>query len=213
MWFFGEEPVAIDGNSEVSGIKRVAAGDPTIGLVPLKGLEELPDNLQIGLDETINNSDYTIFEVIGSSMSPEGISNGDRLLCKEVSDEEARQIGKGVFAIIEVDPAYYEAKNKELKYGFKLRHTLYNMPVGTTFEELKNSLKGVTTSIALDKNLELLKSKYNEAVGFYGDRPLMLSVTYKEGVLRYSFHPVDLIKYKAVYVLKYYDKGWYAKKL
>lgn len=211
MWLFGERPVVIDMDSEVSGIKRVAAGDPTIGLVPIRGLKEIPDNLQIGLDETV--SEYTLFEVMGSSMSPEGIANGDRLLCKKVSAEEAATIGKGVFAIIEVDPAYYKAKNKELKYGFKLRHTLYNMPEGMSFEDLKDSIKDITTSIALEKNRELLKSKYEEAVAFYKNRHLMLSLTYREGILRYSFHPVDLIKYKAVYILKHNDAGWYAKKL
>lgn len=40
----------------------------------------------------------------------------------------------------------------------------------------------------------------------------MLSVTYRKGDLRYSFHPINLIKYVAEYVLKHNGKKWIAKK-
>ena len=213
MWFFGEEPIDTDINGEINGIKRVAAGDPTIVRAPIKGQDELPKTIKTGSGNFIDVSKYTVFEVIGSSMSPEDISNGDKLLCELVTAEEATTIQKGVFAIIEVDPAYYEAKHKSLKYGYKLRHTLYNIPVGTSIEDLKESLKGVTTSIALPKNKKLLESKYKEALDFYKKCHLMLSLTYKEGVLRYSFHPVNLIKYKAVYLLKYNGTDWRAEKI
>lgn len=41
----------------------------------------------------------------------------------------------------------------------------------------------------------------------------MLSVTYRKGELRYSFHPIDLIKYVAEYVLKHNGEEWRAKNL
>ena len=77
-----------------------------------------------------------------------------------------------------------------------------------------DSLKKVTSSIFLKENQENLKTKYSEVIKFYGDkRELMLSVTYRKGDLRYSFHPIDLIMYVAEYVLKHNGEGWIAKKL
>ena len=50
-------------------------------------------------------------------------------------------------------------------------------------------------------------------LGFKDKKELMLSVTYRKGNLRYSFHPVDLIQYVAEYVLKHNGEEWRAKKL
>lgn len=215
MEMFGEEPVVITvDNCKKSGRNCVAAGDPAIGLAPVKRPDEqIPLKIPIDSNSEISLSEYDVFDVFGTSMSPEEIDNGDRLLCKEVTLEEASAMQKGVFAVIAVDPEYYKKKNKHLQYDFKLRHTLYNMPIGTSIEDLIISLKGVTSSIILPKNQTLLRTKYEETVGFYQDRHLMLSLTYKEGSLRYSFHPVDLIRYKADYVLKHNAAGWYVKKL
>lgn len=215
--FFGEEPITSDMDNATNGIVFVAAGDPTIGLAPVKGLgpDELPECIHLPSGEEVKVSNYTVFKVFGSSMSPEDIANGDFLLGSPVSIESAKSIKKGIFAIIQVDPEYYEAKNKNLKYPFKLRHTLYNIQERMPIDELIDTLKGVTTSIVLPKKQKLLREKYEEAVKFYQDnsRQLMLSLTYKEGDLRYSFHPVDLIKYQAEYVLKHGNTGWKAKKL
>lgn len=155
-----------------------------------------------------------IFTVEGSSMSPEDISNGDKLLCREVEADAIKLIEQGKFAVIAVDRKYYEYKNKELKFDYKLRHTLFRVPVGISIEQLIDSLKKITNSIFLEKNQKNLRSKYDEAIEFYGnERELMLSVTYRKGELRYSFHPIDLIKYVAEYVLKHNGEEWRAKKL
>ena len=116
--------------------------------------------------------------------------------------------------VIAVDKKYYESKNKELKFDYKLRHTLFRVPVGISIEQLIDSLKKITNSIFLEENQKNLEIKYNEAIGFYKDKKeLMLSVTYRKGNLRYSFHPVDLIQYVAEYVLKHNGEEWRAKKL
>lgn len=213
LWFFGEERIDYTAIDNKNGIKRVAAGDPSIGLLPVKGLPILPQLVKTETGDTIDICEFQVFEIIGSSMSPEGLDNGDYLLSVAVPSKDTPSLGKGTFAIIKVDPDYYNSKGKELKYKYKLRHTLFNVPTGTTKELLMSSLKNLTASVALKKNQELLVSKYDEAISFYKDRSLMLSLTYKEGVLRYSFHPVDLIEYKARYVLKHGRSGWLAKKL
>ena len=145
------------------GTMSVAAGDPTLSVTPLKGLEMLPDripceNSMLDISEYKQSENPLIFTVEGSSMSPEDISNGDKLLCRKVDTDAAKLIGKGKFVVIAVDKEYYDSKNKDKK-------------------------------------------------------ELMLSVTYRKGNLRYSFHPVDLIQYVAEYVLKHNGEEWRAKKL
>ena len=186
---------------------------------PLKGLELLPDrvpceNSMLDISGYRYSEEPKIFTVEGSSMSPEDISNGDKLLCREVEADAIKLIEQGKFAVIAVDRKYYEYKNKELKFDYKLRHTLFRVPVGISIEQLIDSLKKITNSIFLEKNQKNLRSKYDEAIEFYGnERELMLSVTYRKGELRYSFHPIDLIKYVAEYVLKHNGEEWRAKKL
>lgn len=212
---FGEE-VRTNG-MDADGTIRVAAGDPTLSVTPLKGLELLPDrvpceNSMLDISGYRHPEEPRIFTVEGSSMSPEDISNGDKLLCIEV--DAIKSIEQGKLAVIAVDREYYKSKNKELKFDYKLRHTLFNVPVGISIEKLIDFLKKITNSIFLVENQENLKTKYNEAIGFYGnERELMLSVTYRKGKLRYSFHPIDLIKYVAEYVLKHNGEEWRAKKL
>lgn len=214
---FGEEVRVND--IDFDGTIRVAAGDPTLSVSPLKGLEMLPDrvpceNSMMDISEYKLSNDPRIFTVEGSSMSPEDVSNGDKLLCRRVDAETITSIGEGKFVIIAVDPKYYQVKNKELKYDYKLRHTLFRVPLKISSDELIDSLKKVTSSIFLKENQENLKTKYSEVIKFYGDkRELMLSVTYRKGDLRYSFHPIDLIMYVAEYVLKHNGEGWIAKKL
>lgn len=212
---FGKE-ARIDSHN-FDGTVRVAAGDPSLSVSPVKGLETIPDrilceNSLMDISTYKFSEDVPVFTVEGSSMSPEDISNGDKLLCKKV--DVAETIGKGKFAVIAVDKEYYKSKNKELKFDYKLRYTLFRVPLGISIEELIGSLKKITNSIFLEENKKKLQTKYGEAIGFYGnERELMLSVTYRKGELCYSFHPVDLIEYIAEYVLKHNGEGWVAKKL
>ena len=62
------------------GTMSVAAGDPTLSVTPLKGLEMLPDripyeNSMLDISEYKQSENPLIFTVEGSSMSPEDISN------------------------------------------------------------------------------------------------------------------------------------------
>lgn len=212
---FGKEARVDSHNSD--GTVRVAAGDPSLSVSPVKGLEAIPDrilceNSLMDISTYKFSEDVPVFTVDGSSMSPEGLSNGDKLLCRKVDAPET--IGEGKFAVIAVDKEYYKFKNKELKFDYKLRRTLYRVPLGMSIDELIGSLKKVTNSIFLEENQKNLMTKYNEAIKFYGtQKELMLSVTYRKGELRYSFHPVDLITYVAEYVLKHNGEEWRAKKL
>ena len=191
-----------------------ADGTMSVAALPICYLRIPCENSMLDISEYKQSENPLIFTVEGSSMSPEDISNGDKLLCRKVDTDAAKLIGKGKFVVIAVDKKYYESKNKELKFDYKLRHTLFRVPVGISIEQLIDSLKKITNSIFLEENQKNLEIKYNEAIGFYKDKKeLMLSVTYRKGNLRYSFHPVDLIQYVAEYVLKHNGEEWRAKKL
>jgi len=200
----------------VKGTNKVAAGDPTKGVRILKSIGNLPEKLKYD-DEIINVMNYTVFEVVGSSMSPEGISEGDRLLCEPIKENSV--IDPSTFIIIKTDENYYSWKNRELKFEYKLRYSLTELPISQTIDELIEDLKNKTNSILLSENQKILREKFKDAHEFYDNeenkdtKELMLSITYREGALRYSFHPTSLVKYKAVYVLKNNNGEWTIKKL
>lgn len=214
---FGDE--VCDNRTNTDGSISVAAGDPTLSVTPSRDFDSLPDTVQcdkstIDISEYKKSEKFKLFTVKGFSMSPEDISNGDKLLCRKVDGDEKWVVGEGKFVVIIVDPEYYQFKKKELQFDYKLRHTLYRVPTGSSVEDLIDALKSRSNSIFLKQNQENLRTKYSEAIEFYGDtRELMLSVTYRKGELRYSFHPINLITYVAEYVLKHNGKEWEAKKL
>ncbi len=211
--YFGFVPESHVERKSHDGIYRVAAGDPTKGVRILNGMGNLPEKLKCD-DEIIEVLNYTVFEVYGSSMAPEGISDGDRLLSVPV--KEISEITSRSFIIIKTDEKYYDWKKRELKFEYKLRYSLTKLPISLTVDSLIEELKTKTNSILLPENEENLRAKFKDAHDFYDNKgitELMLSVTYREGVLRYSFHPTSLVKYKAIYVLKCNNGEWVAKKL
>lgn len=187
----------------------VAAGDPAqYGHLQACKLE-LPNFIRTST-ECINTSDYKSFVVDGFSMLPEGISNGDVLLCTAVSSEK-KDVQKEVFSVIKVDEDYYKAKGKSLKFDYKLRKTLLYISANETVENIIENLQKFNDDILLPDNQDKLKEKYNESTSYY-KQDLMLSITYKKGVLCYSFHPLYLIEYQTVYVLRLVDDNWEVRK-
>lgn len=178
--------------------KSVAAGDPTLGILS-SGLDTL-------VDERLNEErrkGKEVFKVAGSSMSPEGISNGDFLVCKKTK-YKSDNFKKGQYAIIAVDRDYYASKGKILKYDFKLRKTLFLVKADMTFESMISELEKTEDSLLLADNRKRLKDKYKDTKSYemYKDIDMILSVTYRKGEIRYSFHPVNLIQYVAESVIK-----------
>ena len=46
-----------------------------------------------------------------------------------------------------------------------------------------------------------LKKKFDKTKGFYPGKDLCLSITFRNGDLRYSFHPRDLVEYKVRFIV------------
>lgn len=205
--------------TEYKGIIRVAAGDPTIGLRSILEDEKLigsktelirilnSDNLPEDEKQWVEQAVF--FEVIGSSMVPRGIDNGDILVCEKFDLDPGQDFSeKPMYPVIKVDKVYYEMNNKEIRFDYKLRKAVMLVDNGKSEEELVKEVERISPEIILRRNRKSFSEKLKVAKEFYGDKLLMLSITFRNGSLRYSFHPVDLIEYSVKYVLKHTDKGW-----
>ncbi|MDE6552625.1 MAG: hypothetical protein K2K98_06675 [Muribaculaceae bacterium] len=181
----------------------VAAGDPAHGVQTSRDSDCLPPVINIG-NEPVKTYDFHQFNVDGSSMSPERISNGDTLLCSMVSQEERDSLPSGLYVIVKADKDYYARKHKHVRFDHKLRRTVTRVRKQESFEQLVARLESenIEDSVLLDCNKKALKEKFEESHRYYEDfDSMMLSVTYREGQIRYSFHPSSLIEYKAIYVV------------
>lgn len=204
----------IDANKE--NFIRVAAGDPAQDAYS-KGLEQsFPASIRLSDNTEIRSNEYKAFIVDGFSMSPENIDNKDVLLCKEAYWNELQDFIPGKFVIIEVDKGYYRFKKKELRFRYKLRKTLFYVPFGWSDTKLIEELKKINDDILLSANQNKLKEKLQETREYkeYQHSNLVLSTTYRNGRLRYSFHPIGLIKYVGDCCVRNDEKkDWIAEKV
>ena len=171
----------------------VAAGDPT-KIAPINEVRQiLPQKFDIGPNE-ISTSDYYVFQVSGNSMNPEGIENGDLLLTKEVHGTE--DLHTGDFLIIAVDESVNTEKT--FVYDFKLRRFLLTTK-GEDVNSLIDRLKAISPEMNLEKYQNSLRKKYQNAINMYPNKELIVSTTYKEGTIVYSFFPSEFVRYRAAF--------------
>ena len=176
----------------------VTAGDPCVYLRMAERSPRLGAEVRTNKSR-IKTSDYTINQVLGNSMSPMDICNGDYLL--SVPYHANDNIVKGTYLVIAVDKDYYRRfKFEEAIFDMKLRRSLLKVEPGRSLDQIISDLKDTNhEEIFLPKNQEMLAEKYSSARKAYPADELMLSTTYKNGSLRYSFHPIRLIRYIAKY--------------
>jgi len=179
---------------------RVAAGDPAQDAYLNEWEKSFyeSDNLPEEIKAEICKKSFV---VDGFSMLPEGIQNGDVLVSIPVVWKKEIDFQEGEFVIIKVDAGYYDYKEKELRFRYKLRKTLAFVSHNDTAETLIERLKRTNDDILLSENQKNLKEKLEETRGYekYKDCDLVLSVTYRSGSLRYSFHPIELIEFVGKY--------------
>lgn len=190
----------------------VAAGDPAQEGYNGETETVLPETVSFDGKE-LNLNDFAIWTVDGYSMSPEDINNGDVLLCHPIASGLRGNIGYGKYVVIDVDPDYYAFKKKTLSFQKKLRKTLMKVSPDMDVETLMCELKKVDDSVLLPENKKRLREKFKEIKSYYKNEELMLSLTYRDGELRYSFHPVSLIAFVADYVLSKQKNNWVVSKL
>lgn len=181
----------------------VAAGNP--GKYQAVSVFEYPLPPEIDCDGKLySTSETRTYTVSGSSMSPEGVFNGDELI---VVPTEVSDIKQGDYIVIEVDKEYFLHKHHvEPIFQYKLRKALVPVPscqnTDETEKQLLKELIKIYEELSLDKYKKDLSVDLRDALQFYGNSPIFASITYKEGRIHYSFHPQSAIKYRVVRIVR-----------
>lgn len=187
---FGQGEKLLKLTTPQGDMKCVAAGDPSMPGTGSAHDNVVPETITID-NMQINTSDYEPFKVCGNSMLPQFIADGNTLLVKRIPPTS---YSKGDFLVIEVDPDYYKRYNpKTIFYKYKLRRALFRIEPGLSNEELIRRLKENDYTSYLEEMQSYAIKKYEKARAAYPDKELMLSTTYHDGELKYSFHPIDKI--------------------
>lgn len=172
-------------------MKCVAAGDPSKPSSNSVCDKTLPETVIVD-GRQLNTAQYEPFLVCGNSMLPQDIADGNTLLVSV--DHDDMDYSKDDFLIIRVDPEYYKKYNpKSTFYAYKLRKALFRIEPGVNEEELIRRLKENDYTAYLECMQQYAIRKFRKARVAYPNSELMLSTTYHDGELKYSFHPVEFI--------------------
>lgn len=175
-------------NKQIPDEHLVAAGDPA------RTLYGIDRDLTMPIEYASRLKDLKAFKICGSSMSPCGISNGDIIYVEDAPEE----LRRNDFLVIAVDAKVYP---KPIKYKHKLRRFLMNVPKEESLEEIIAKLKAFHKDILLPEYQQRLKRKFDKTKGFYPNEDLCLSITFRNGSLRYSFHPRGLVEYRVKFAV------------
>jgi len=187
-----------------NGYARVAAGDPSKVVMDIDPAIQLSEEFNIG-NAHFKLSDYIVFEVAGKSMEPQGIADGDFLLTKEISEQEAIQYND--YIIIEVDPEVFD----DPECDYKLRKALIGINSNDNLDNKMEILREMGHhQLLLEKYQRLFREKYEKARGKYNHDQLIASITYRDGEMRYSFHSRKFVKFRAEIKARkdVADTGW-----
>lgn len=184
--------------SGVSGYMSVAAGDPSKVVLDRDASLLLPESFMVD-NQHYRLDTYTVFKVTGSSMYPQGISDGDFILTLDLGAND--QIHFNDYIVISVDRETYK-KFEDSSCDFKLRKALITIDPDDNIDDKIEELKVDEyqhNRILLPKYQQRFKEKYNKTRALYHNDPLVASITYRDGELFYSFHPRKFVMYKAVF--------------
>lgn len=168
--------------------RLVAAGDPA------RTLSGIDKDMSVPVEYSAQLKDLEAYKICGSSMSPCGISNGDVIYVEKAPSE----LRTNDFIVVEVDSQVYQ---EPVRFKHKLRRYLMDVSKNATFEEVIERLKTFHKYILSPEYRERLRKKYDKVKGFYPDDDLCLSITFRNGSLRYSFHPRRLVEFRVKFVV------------
>lgn len=168
--------------------RLVAAGDPA------RTLSGVDKDLSMPIEYTAQLKGLEAYKICGSSMSPCNISNGDVIY---VEDAPAK-LHTNDFIVVEVDSNVYP---HPVKYKHKLRRYLMDVSKDDALEDVINQLKTFHKDILDPEYQQRLEKKFDKTKGFYPEEDLCLSITFRNGSLRYSFHPRRLVEFRVKFVV------------
>lgn len=190
---FGMADILNEDNDGKADDCCVAAGDPVSEVNDCTGLIDINNNhFSDGLKQ---------FVTCGNSMSPKDIDDGDNLLGRKF-DMGADRINEGDFLILKVDPNYYSGETPN--YLHKLRCAIMTVPKDWSEQMIIDKMKEMDSQpeIWLRSYQKGLRTKLDKARRHYKNTDLILSCTYKNGRLCYSFHDLRFVEYKVIAQIK-----------
>lgn len=164
----------------------VSAGDPA------KPLASFVEDVYLSSDDKRKLQGLRRFKVCGSSMSPCGIDNGDLIYV----DNPEGALRCNDFIVVKVDDQVYETP---VLFAHKLRRYLMDVTHNESFDDVVRRLKEFHKDIMEPEFQQRLRKKFNKTKSFYPYDDLCLSITFRNGDLRYSFHPKRLVEYKVFF--------------
>lgn len=168
--------------------RLVAAGDP------VRSLSGVDKNMSMPVEYSAKLKDLEPYKVCGSSMSPCGISNGDIIY---VEDAPA-VLRRNDYVVVAVDGQVY---NQPIKFKHKLRRYLMDVSREESLDQVIDNLKTFHKDILSDEYQLRLKKKFEKTKDYYPNDDLCLSITFRNGSLRYSFHPRRLVEFRVKFVV------------
>ena len=136
----------------------------------------------------LKNNDKDAFVVIGESMAREGVFTGDLLL---VSRCDVTELQYGNFLILKVDTNRIEQFLKtNTDLGYKMRKFLLIADFMDSCDELYEKVRLIDENSRYSNVVKIvLRDKYEKAKKeLLGENRTLLSVTYTEKGMDYSFH-------------------------
>lgn len=154
--------------------------------------------------EKIDMSKYDIFVVDGESMAKENIHTGNGLLVRRLYGEEKLNLSGNPLLVFEIDQDRKHARNPQEDIQpiseYKLRKFIGYI---SSNDDLTKTLDRLSSQCDLDeKTKDKVIDKFCKATKFYDNSyPLIMSFTYPDEQLNFSFHHPKFLIGKVDYII------------
>ena len=154
--------------------------------------------------EKIDMSKYDIFVVDGESMAKENIHTGNGLLVRRLYGEENLNLSGTPLLVFEIDQDRKHARNPQEDIQpiseYKLRKFIGYI---SSNDDLTKTLDRLSSQCDLDeKTKDKVIDKFCKATKFYDNSyPLIMSFTYPDEQLNFSFHHPKFLIGKVDYII------------
>lgn len=184
--------------------KVVKAGDMTKLASLTATINNLDEKIFVYNGEKQDLSDYEIFVVDGESMAQNGIHTGNGILVKKLYGEQKLNLSGSPLIVFEIDSERKKLRdpNAELLLDpeYKLRKFVaYIKCEGNAEVELQRLMEKYPM---LSDSKDDIFERYTNAINYYkGIDQLIISSTWRNGAIGYSFHPVKYLIGEVKYII------------
>lgn len=184
--------------------KVVKAGDMTKLASLTATINNLDEKIFVYNGEKQDISDYEIFVVDGESMAQNGIHTGNGILVKKLYGEQKLNLSGSPLIVFEIDSERKKRRDPHaellLDPEYKLRKFVaYIKCEGNPEVELQRLMEKYPM---LSDSKDDIFERYTNAIDYYkGIDQLIISSTWRNGAIGYSFHPVKYLIGEVKYII------------